>query len=108
MTWLGKLMGKKKNYPKDSQFKLCIVDETKEHLHEILGITEARADELARYAVEAYKNNDCLHNCLADITVKCNHENELVFLTLVTHRVIETHQSRGRLEGVLKDLFKRG
>ena len=89
-------MGKKKNYPKDSQFKLCIVDETKEHLHEILGITEARADELARYAVDVLRRtvlhygiwfNEVVHQLGLEEAIRLEDKVSSSFLPIAINRL---------------------
>ena len=59
MSFLGKVFGikkKQKTYSQDNKFKLCIVDETAQHMHTMLGVTDERAKELAVVAVNAYDN----------------------------------------------------
>jgi hypothetical protein len=46
---------------------------------------------------------------LVDVIKECKHTNEVVFATLITHRVIEREKSKGSLEDFIKALLdKRG
>lgn len=99
---------KKKAYNTDNQFKLLIIEEDKENLHEIFGISEDRTEELLNYALDAYKDNNCLHECLEEMTSKCVHVNEVVFSTLMMYRIIESYQNRDRLINMLENSTKNG
>jgi hypothetical protein len=110
MNWLGKMFKKKKkSYNTDCNYNLLIIDDTQEHLHEILGISEERSEDITKIALRAYNDNNTLHTCLVDVIKECKHTNEVVFATLITHRVIEREKSKGSLEDFIKALLdKRG
>lgn len=93
MKRLGKLFNRKKTYNNNCNHELLIIDDNAQHLHTILGITEERADELTRKIVQIYHRNNFLHMCLKEAVTECKHTNEVVFATLVTHRVVEKHNS---------------
>jgi hypothetical protein len=108
MNWLEKVFKKKKkSYNTDCNYKLLIIDDKAEHFHEILGVTEKRADELAKICLDAYKSHDYLHATLEEVVSKCKHTNEVVFATLITQKVIASEQSKDRLHHMLKGLFSR-
>lgn len=109
MNWLGKLFKKKKKgYNTDCNYKLLIIDDTQEHLHDIIGITEARAEELTEMCIKAYRGHKYFHETLEEVVSNCKHVNEVVFSTLVTQKVVVSEQSKERLHHMLKDLFGRG
>ena len=98
---------KKKTYTQ-SEYKLLIIDDTADQIHSVLGITEERADELLDACINAYHKNGKLHNCLCDIVDECKHTNEVVFATMIMHRVIEKYNSKDRLVDMLKTMFGNG
>ena len=105
MNWLERLFRKnKKTYSGTENCKLLIIDETQEHIHEILGISDKRAAELLEVAKKAYEETDMLHTCLERTTDFCVHTNEVVFMTLLLTRVIQAHDSRNSLESLFKAL----
>lgn len=109
MNWLGKMFKKKKkSYNMDSNYKLLIIDESQENLHQILGITEERCEILTEVCINAYKENDQLHACLEEIVSHCKHTNELIFATLIAQRVIDRMQSKNKALDLLKDMFGNG
>lgn len=109
MNWLGKVFKKKKkSYNTDCNYKLLIIDDKEELLHNILGISEKRAEELTEVCINAYKNNEQLHSCLEEIVDNCKHTNEVVFATLISQKVIDRFQSRDRMLGLLKNMFGHG
>lgn len=107
MNWLGKLFKRKKSYSKDGKFKICIVDETKEHLHEIFGISEKRSDEITKTVLNIFENNNSLHECLVQIAPICKHENELVFAVLILNRILD-HKKNADAAKNLLNLLKNG
>ncbi len=110
MKGLGKMFKKKKkSYNTDCNYNLLIIDDTQEHLHDILGITEKRSEDLTKIALKAYHDNNTLHECLVDVIKECKHTNEVVFATLITHRVIEKHKSMNDLGDFVQAILnKRG
>jgi len=109
MNWLGKLFGKKKKgYNTDCNYKLLIIDDSKELLHEILGISEQRAEELLKICFKAYDDNNQLHTCLEQVVSYCKHTNEVVMATLMMQKVIERKNSMHGLGEVLKKMFGHG
>jgi hypothetical protein len=106
MKWFRKLFKKKKkSYPQDSKFKLCIIDEEGEQLHQNLGITEDRAKELTKLCIDSYQNNELLYKCLDDLVKGCVHTNEIVFATMVLHKVIDRLNAKNRLDDLIKNMF---
>jgi hypothetical protein len=106
MKWLGKLFKrKKKSYSTDGQYKLLIIDESKELFHEIMGITDERADDLLKFSRKAFDGNDSMHKGLEELISLCTHTNEIVFATMLYHKMLERELSRQRLFGTMNDLF---
>ncbi len=109
MNWLGKMFKKKKKgYNTDSQYKLLIIDETKELIHEILGITEKRVKELLDVCVDAYHKHNTMHQALETVVSECKHTNEVVMATLMLQKVVDRHNNSDRVHNLLKNLFGRG
>ena len=109
MNWLGKLFKKKKkSYNTDCNYKLLIIDDTQQHLHEILGISEERTEELAKVCVKAYEKHDYFHATLEEVVSHCKHTNEVVMATLITQKVVDKNQSKDRILGLLKGMFGNG
>ena len=98
---------KKKTYGQ-SEYKLLIIDDTAKQLHHVLGITEERADKLLDVCMDAYHRHSQLHCCLEDVVSACKHTNEVVFATMIMHRVIEKYNSKDSLAGFLKQMFGNG
>ena len=106
MNWFRNLFKKKKkSYPQDGKFYLCIVDENAQKLHENLGITEERAEELTKLCIDSYKNNEFLYKSLDDLVKGCVHTNEIVFATLIMHKVIDRFNAKNKLDDLIKNLF---
>lgn len=109
MKWFRNLFKrKKKSYPQDNKFHLCIIDEKAEMLHDNLGVTEKRAEELTRICLDAYQKNELLYKCLDDVVKGCVHVNEIVFTTMVLHKIIERYNSKNRLDDLIKNMFRNG
>lgn len=109
MKWLTKMFGKKKpTYSNNNIYKLLVIDEDAELLHENLGITEKRADELLKACADAYENNNVLYGALGDMVDECKHVNELVLSALMMQKIIDKHKSSDRVHNLLKNMFGRG
>ena len=93
MKWFRKLF-KKKSYPQDNQFKLCIIDEKSDLLHEILGMTEDRCQEISKIVLNAYDDNDLMHESIDDILAGCKHINEVVLALSIFHKYQELHNKK--------------
>lgn len=104
MKWFGKLFKKKQLY-NQSDYKLLVINEKAELLHEIFGISEERADHLLDVCVHAYHKNNQLHSCLVDVVAACVHTNEIVFATMMMNKVIEKNNTKQRINGLLSNLF---
>jgi len=106
MNWLEKLFKKKKqSYNTDSQYKLLIIDDSKELIHEILGITNERAEELLKLAKISFEKNETMHLGLENIVKECNHTNEVVFSVMLYQKIMEREISRRKLFTAFDDLF---
>jgi hypothetical protein len=104
MNWLEKLFKKKKK----TYNKLLIIDDSKELIHEILGISDERAEELLNICLKAYDNNTHVHTCLEDVVSECKHTNEVVMATLMMQKVIDRKTQMNGLMGALKNMFGNG
>ena len=60
MSFLGKVFGfkKKVKYSQDTQFKMCVIDETSNKVYTMLGITDERAEELTKLVLKSYEDNN--------------------------------------------------
>jgi len=108
MSWLGKLMGKKKTYPTDSQFKLCIVDENSTMLYQVLGITEKRCKELLKICEEGFDTQSKKTDSLQYIYKHCTHINEVVMATEMFNKMIELKEKQHIAGNLLSKLFGNG
>jgi hypothetical protein len=109
MNILGKVFGikkKKKTYSQDSKFKLCIVDETADHMHTILGVTDERACELVHLAVNAYKNHKELVPATQEILDGCTHVNEVVLALKIFEKKVE--ESNNPLRSIIQAIGNHG
>jgi len=101
MNWLGKMFKKKKKtYAKQDKFKLCIIDETSNSTHVVLGITEERMSEIRSICSKAYEKNNKLTGAMDDILAECNHINEVVIALQVYGRMREING----LESLLRSI----
>ena len=103
-----KLFKNKKACPDTGKFKLLVIDDNADQLHEVFGISEQRSDELLDICIHAYHKNRQLHECLVEIVDHCKHTNEVVFATMIMTRVIDKYNSKHALSGFLKNMFGNG
>jgi hypothetical protein len=109
MNWLGKVFTKKKkSYSTNNEYKLLIIDDSKDLLHEIFGISQERVEYLLKACLKAYDDNEQLHSCLEQVVLECNHTNEVVMTTLMMQKVIDKKQSMHRVGDMFKNLFGNG
>lgn len=104
MKWFRRLF-KKKSYPQDSKFKLCIIDEKSDLIHEVLGITEERCKEITKLCLEAYNVNDIKTNSYAMIVEKCVHINEVVMAIQVFERITNMKNQKRKIFNLLDNMF---
>ena len=108
MKVLGKLFNKNKKtktYSKDSEFKLCIINDDTNVIHQTLGITDERADELARISLQCYEKHDKVTEMLNEIYSHCTHINEVTMVLFVHHKIKEAKEMKG-MDRFLKNLFE--
>lgn len=108
MSFLGKVFGikkKQKTYSQDNKFKLCIVDETAQHMHATLGVTDERAVELANLAIDAYDNNEELVSAIQQILDGCNHINEVVLALKIFEKRLNV--GNNPLPGIIGEIMKK-
>jgi hypothetical protein len=104
MNWLGKMF-KKKSYPQDSKFKLCIINDESDLIHEVLGITEERCRELTKLCLEAYDASDMKTESLAFVVEKCTHINEVVMAVQIFEKVSNAKNKRRSIINMIDNLF---
>lgn len=85
----------------ESKFKILILNDNTNDLYEILGITETRAAELSKIAVKSIRQFDYLHQSLEWMAPLCNHENELVFTTLMISKVKESMEKEDAMRQIV-------
>lgn len=106
MRWLGKrLQKKKKTYSKDGEFKLCIINDNTDIMHETLGLTDERAEELAKICVKSFKKHSKTTDTLNEIYTHCTHINEVTMVLFMFHRIAELH-SKDKIGSLLRNLFE--
>ena len=109
MNWLGKMFKKKKkSYNTDGQYKLLIIDDEAELLHQNLGMTNARAEVILNKCLESFESSNRVHVAMEKVVDICTHTNEIVFAALMMAKVIEKNESHERIHNMLKNMFDRG
>jgi len=109
MNGLGKMFKKKKKgYNTDGQYKLLIIDDKAELLHQNLGISDERVKILLAVCVKSFEESDDMQNALVKVIQECTHTNEVVMSTLMLQKVIDKRNNHERLHNMLKDMFDRG
>lgn len=101
MNWFKKLFKKEKTYNTDYKFKLCIINDDTELLHEALGVTEERSKELLEVALKAYDNNKTLTDSYAEMLESCKHINEVIMIMNMFNRIHEIKSKDTGLMGFL-------
>jgi hypothetical protein len=104
MKWFRKLF-KKKSYPQDNKFKLCIIDEKSDLIHEVLGITEERCQELTKLCIKAYDICDIKTESYAMIVDQCVHVNEVVMAVQIFEKVSYAQAKKNSLRSLMDNLF---
>jgi hypothetical protein len=104
MKWFRKLF-KKKSYPQDNKFKLCIIDEKSDLIHEVLGITEERCRELTQLCIKAYDTSDIKTESYAMIVDQCVHVNEVVMAVQIFEKVSYAQAKKNSLRSLMDNLF---
>lgn len=109
MNWLGKVFKKKKkSYPQDIKYQLLIIDEKAELFHEIIGVSEERAQYLLEVCLTSYKEYQQLHSALEAIVNECSHTNEIVFSTMMFQKIVDRENAKDGLLTHLKSMFGNG
>ncbi len=109
MKWLGKLFKrKKKGYNTDSKYKLLIINDEAELIHDILGVNEVRANEMVDICLKLYDKHDKLHLCLEELVSHCVHTNEIVYGTMIMEEVIKRKHAILKVDSLFKNMFGRG
>ena len=108
MKVLGKLFTKKKEvktYPQDGEFKLCIINESTDIMHETLGITNERAEQLAKSTLECFEKHDKVTDMLNEAFSHCKHLNEVTMVVFMHHRIVEV-KKMGKIGSLLQNMFE--
>jgi hypothetical protein len=93
---------RKKNYSTNKVFKLSIITDNSTDLSIVLGITDARRDQLASFCREGLKLEK-LSQSIDFVYSECKHENEIAYATLLIGRLHEKDRDR---DGALLRLFE--
>jgi hypothetical protein len=104
MKWFRKLF-KKKSYPQDNKFKLCIINDESDLIHEVLGITEERCRELTKLCIEAYDATDAKTESYSMIVDKCTHVNEVVMGIQIFEKICYERAKKRSLRNLMDNLF---
>lgn len=113
MNWLGKRLRKKKEiktYPQNGEFRLCIINDDTDSLHETLGLTDERAKELSEICLNAWDNHNKTTSMLQEMISHCKHMNEVTMVFFIFHKIVDLKRiqaNRSGIEGMLHDLFGR-
>jgi hypothetical protein len=96
ITNLKRKMSNFKTYKPDQRFTLELLNEDKDDVYEILGITEERSDEIAALVDKYYRSEQYFSDTLKAVVADMQHINEVVFATLVAaRRHSKNHKSGG-------------
>ena len=96
---------KTKTYPQDGEFKLCIINDSTDIMHETLGMTNERAEELAKSTLECFEKHDKVTDMLNEAFSHCKHINEVTMVVFMHHRIVEV-KKMGSMSSLLKNLFE--
>jgi len=106
MKWFRKLFKKKKkSYPQDDKFKLCIIDEISDLIHEVLGITEERCQELTQLCIKAYDSSNIKTESYAMVIEQCVHINEVLMAIQIFEKVSYAQAKKKSLKSLMDNLF---
>jgi len=64
-------------------YQILIINDESEDLANSLGIIDKRSSEIGDMCFKSFKENDCLSKILVEVSSKINHQNELVFATMI-------------------------
>ena len=103
------LFAKKKTYSQDGEFKLCIINDNTDSLHETLGLTDERAKELSEICLNAWNKHNKTTNMLQEMLGHCKHMNEVTMIFFIFHKIVELkrNETRSGMEGMLREIFGR-
>lgn len=111
MNWLKRLFGKKEKkviLNEKGKYKLLIINDEAELMHQNLGINDVRAEELLKICLDSFEKNKCVHTAMKDVVDDCTHTNEIVFTSFMMARILNTNEQRSKLHDMLKDMFTNG
>lgn len=74
-------------YENDSIFNVELFDTASDNVHEVLGISEERSDEIVELARKAYKDETYFTDTLKALVEQMNHINEVIFAVLIVGKV---------------------
>lgn len=103
ITNLKRKMSDFKTYTPNQRFTLELLNEDKDEVYEILGITEERSDEIAALVDKYYRTEQYFSDTLKAVVADMEHINEVVFATLVAAR----RHSKNHKSGGSEDLHKQ-
>jgi hypothetical protein len=107
MNWFKKTTKKPLNTGgQPSKFKLEFFTEgnKNEYLHDVLGITEERAQEMTENVINAMKADKRKHEVLDKLVRDSHHENEIVFYVMIVNAVEEKNKKHSTLLDLLSKL----
>ena len=68
-------------------YKVLIINDDSEDLNTSLGITKERSSEISDICITSYINNTSLSKTLLEVSNEMNHQNELVFATMIVSKM---------------------
>jgi hypothetical protein len=107
MKWMKGIFRSTRLKYKPCEPKFLLIDEKAAYLHDILGISEKRANELLTAADKAYDDHDKLHLCLEELVAICVHTNEVVFATMVLQKIIDQKNATHDFQKAVVEFVKK-
>jgi hypothetical protein len=83
-------------------YQILIINDDADDLANSLGITDDRSSEIGKICFKSYKETSCLSKTLVEISSKINHQNELVFATMIIGKL--HHMSNNPILDILSSL----
>ena len=83
-------------------YQILIINDESEDLANSLGIIDKRSSEIGDICFKSFKKNNCLSKTLVEVSSKINHQNELVFATMIIGKL--HHRSNNPILDIFSSL----